>query len=274
MTRTTRDPVTFSNKGQKIIGVLHKPGNSSPGGGEPSGKAPGVALFHGFTGQKVEAHRIFVKLAEMLANKGIWTLRFDFRGSGDSEGEFSEMTFEGEVSDAIAALDFLCGQDGVDPGRVGILGLSMGGAVAACVGGRDPRVKSVVLWSAVADFAGVPLFADNVKLLQELDNNGRLNEVDLEGDVVGRDFLLGLAGAKPYEEIKKAKAPVLIVHGDADATVPVSHSEIFERAITGAGGKAEVYILPGADHTYNSREWESKVLQKSIEWFEKTLKKT
>ncbi|HHV62282.1 MAG TPA: alpha/beta fold hydrolase [Firmicutes bacterium] len=274
-----RDPVTFSNNGQKIIGVLHRPDNpphinSKPGGetgSKANGKAPGVILFHGFTGQKVEAHRIFVKLAEMLASRGIWTLRFDFRGSGDSEGDFSEMTLEGEISDAIVALDFMCSQDGIDHGRVGILGLSMGGAVAACVGGRDPRVKSMVLWSAVADFARVPLFADNVKLLHELNGNGQLNEVDLEGDVVGRNFLLGLAEAKPYEEIKKVKAPVLIVHGDADATVPVSHSQIFERAIREVGGKVEVYILPGADHTYNSREWESRVLEKSVEWFEKTL---
>lgn len=38
-----------------------------------------------------------------------------------------------------------------------------------------------------------------------------------------------------------------------------------------AGGKVEVYIVPGAVQTFNSREWESKVITKTVDWFRNTL---
>src|SRR2546426_5960176 len=51
---------------------------------------PGVVLFHGFTGDRMESHWLFVKCSRALALAGIASLRFDFYGSGESEGEFSE----------------------------------------------------------------------------------------------------------------------------------------------------------------------------------------
>ena len=137
-------PVVFYNQNQQINGILHSPtGYEAP--------CPAVAFFHGFTGTKVEPHRIFVKTARELAAIGFYVLRFDFRGSGDSEGDFSEMTIGGEVSDAIKSVDVLTAMQGVDAERIGILGLSMGGCVAAFVSGQDTRVKSTVMWAPLSD---------------------------------------------------------------------------------------------------------------------------
>ena len=117
-------PIVFYNKEQHLNGVLHSPANSDA-------LCPAVVLFHGFTGTKVEPHRIFVKTARELTALGFYALRFDFRGSGDSGGDFSEMTISGEISDAIKSIDVLTAMQGVDPERIGILGLRMGGGVAA-----------------------------------------------------------------------------------------------------------------------------------------------
>ena len=75
-------PVVFDSKGQQIVGMLHVPNGR--------GRFPGALLLHGFTGTKTESHRMFVKLSRRLAEHGIASLRFDFRGSGDSAGEFEE----------------------------------------------------------------------------------------------------------------------------------------------------------------------------------------
>ena len=132
------------NQEQQLNGILHSPtGFDAP--------CPAIAFFHGFTGTKVEPHRIFVKTARQLASIGFYVLRFDFRGSGDSAGDFSEMTISGEISDAIKSIDVLTAMQGVDPERIGILGLSMGGCVAACVSGQDARVKSTVMWAPLSD---------------------------------------------------------------------------------------------------------------------------
>ena len=146
-------------------------------------------MCHGFTGQKVEAHRIFVKTAEALAAQGYLALRFDFRGSGDSEGAFEEMTFEGEVSDAVRAVDYLLAEEPVDPERIGVVGLSMGGAVAACLSGRDERIKATVLWAAVADFEvlGAPDRWNDSPWMPEFES------WDIGGLLVSRRFIQALA---------------------------------------------------------------------------------
>lgn len=134
--------IHFDNEGQRLYGMMHLP--------ERPGLHPGVILLHGFTGNSKESHFMFVKAARDFARNGLVALRFDFRGSGDSEGAFVDMTAPDEISDAVAALDFLSVQSEVDEERMGLLGLSLGGCVAACTAGVDARVKSLVLWSAAA----------------------------------------------------------------------------------------------------------------------------
>lgn len=288
---TAREPISFMNEGQKLIGVLHRPAAVN------QNKIPAVVLFHGFTGTKVEPHRIFVKTAEALAQEGIAALRFDFRGSGDSEGDFEDMTLQGEISDARVSLDYVSSLPGVDGDNIGILGLSMGGAVAASVS-DDPRVKSVVLWSAVADLASTFKNVMNSGMLQGAgstegtDESGRTDmpreesggfgkhqiarlemppRVDLKGNVVGREFILTLTDVRPLETVQRCKAPVLVIHGDQDEAVPVVHSAMYERAIKEVGGTVEVHIVAGADHTYDSATWEADVINKTVEWFKRTL---
>lgn len=115
-------PVVFKNQNQELVGILHLPDDL-----KPDEKNPGIVMFHGFTGNKTEAHRLFVQVARKLCKSGFIVFRFDFRGSGDSDGEFEDMTLPSEVDDAEAALTFLIKQRGIDRRKVGVIGLSMGG---------------------------------------------------------------------------------------------------------------------------------------------------
>lgn len=114
-------PVAFRNMNQQIIGILHTPDNIKPGE-----KVPEILMLHGFTGNKTEAHRLFVHVARNLSEHGFIVLRFDFRGSGDSDGGFEDMTLPGEVSDAERALTFLLRWRNINRDRVDVIGLSMG----------------------------------------------------------------------------------------------------------------------------------------------------
>ena len=80
--------ISFTVQGQKIYGMLHLP--------EGRGPFPALSMFHGFTGQRDEPHRMFVKAARLISKAGIAVLRFDFRCSGESEGDFRKMTISGE----------------------------------------------------------------------------------------------------------------------------------------------------------------------------------
>ena len=124
-----QEPVTFQNRGQKIFGMLHVP--ESP----RRPPFPALVMLHGFTGHKTEPHQLFVKAARRFANEGILTLRFDFRCCGESEGLFEDLTIEGEIGDALEALRFVRSRKDVRCDRVGLLGNSLGGAIAASVAG-------------------------------------------------------------------------------------------------------------------------------------------
>jgi alpha/beta superfamily hydrolase len=81
--------ITFTNpRRQRLVGILHRPAT------EP---AAAVILCHGMESSK-ESEKL-ATLSRQLSEKGIFALRFDFAGSGESEGKFEEMTYSGEVED-------------------------------------------------------------------------------------------------------------------------------------------------------------------------------
>src|SRR6185295_11404841 len=89
-----RKPVSFkSEKGQTCFGVVHSPGTSF-------GRSPGVLLIHDLVASKDTPHRMFVTLADALADAGFTALRFDLRGRGESEGKSIDATPRGDLDDA------------------------------------------------------------------------------------------------------------------------------------------------------------------------------
>lgn len=257
-------PVVFGKEGHRLFGVLH-----TSDGGE---KGPGVVLFHGFTGNKIEPHRLFVNIARKLTTMGINVLRFDFYGSGDSEGDFKEMTFSGEVEDAFLAIDFIKQQKQVDSTRIGIIGLSMGGAIAACVAGRRANeVKTTILLSAVSDFT---VLSERLRegFPKELEEKARAEGfLDYYGWPLSIRFIEELPNIHPADEIKNFKNPVLIVHGTKDEAVPVEAAHMFYNVLKDRLVETKLKIIEGSDHTYNSLIWEKEVLDTIIDWLSRNL---
>lgn len=84
-------------------------------------------------------------LAHETSKAGLRVMRFEQRGSGDSEGEdFREADLATEVGDNLAALDYLAGREDVDPSRVFVMGHSTGGFVAAQVASRRELAGLIV----------------------------------------------------------------------------------------------------------------------------------
>lgn len=253
-------PVVFGREGHRLVGIMHIADSRE--------KRPGVILFHGFTGNKIEPHRIFVKIGRKLASSGINVLRFDFYGSGDSEGEFIEMTFTGEVEDAFTAVDFLKQQAYIDPYRIGILGLSMGGGIASYVAGSRSDIKSVVLLSAVSSLVSL---ADRIRTQYPEDKLRSDGFVDYLGWQLGVRFIEELPNISPVDKIKNFSGPVLIIHGSKDELVPVDAAYTYHNALKERNAETKLLVLEGADHTFNSVIWEKQVIDNVLDWFSKTL---
>lgn len=245
-------PVTFTSGGQQVVGMFHVP-KKKP--------APAVLFLHGFTGNKAEAHRLFVVTARRLTAAGFACLRFDFRGSGDSAGEFSDMCISTELADAKAAFRFLGERREVEPHRVGVLGMSMGGMVGALLLGDEPRIRAGVLWCPVADFGA--LVRSNRSYMRT--QNYRKNKIiDYGGWPIGAQFVDDGKRHRPVEALARSMAPILIIHGDADQTVPVAESALYTTA------RARE-IIPGADHAFTNLAWTEQVVSCSALWLQAHL---
>lgn len=243
--------VWIPSRGKQMAGVLHLP--------RGRGREPSVLMLHGFTGNKSETHRLFVHTARRLAQEGFAVLRFDFLGSGDSEGLFEEMTIRGEVEDALNALTYFRGQSRVDPNRIAMLGFSLGGCVTALCQPRAGAVKTLVLWAPVSN----PLRWMPPQGVPE-------KPVNLGGFRVGTNFYRELPEIKPLEAIRAYKGSVLVLHGANDVAVRPEEGRAYESAC-GNAQRFEFRLIPDADHTFTQPEWEQSLIEQTVAWLKEQL---
>jgi len=261
-----RESIVLENYGQKIFGILHRPLKQSK-------KYPVVLICHGLAGHKVGKYRIYVILAELLAKIGIASFRIDFRGSGDSEGDFGDMTIEGEVSDALIALEYLKKVPDMDPDRIGIFGRSMGGTVALLATHSDVAkiIKSIVIWA--------PIF-DGHQWLEKWKtvHKGDLKEEDqkammrINGQIPGFEFFKQLFDMKMIDELKTLDTlPFLHIHGEQDAQVSIEHANRFVKYRGQSKGKTKFIRLPHSDHDFSHPQEQEQALTETCVWFQHTL---
>ncbi len=110
----------------------------------------GVVMCPAFAQEEVCTHHGWMALAQDLAQAGHAVLRFDYRGTGN--GADADLSIEGMVEDALAAARTLAGQTGV--GRVVLMGLRLGAAVALLAARRVEGLAGVALLAPVISGAG------------------------------------------------------------------------------------------------------------------------
>jgi alpha/beta superfamily hydrolase len=254
----------FESHGQKVSGVLHVPDGEIP---------PVVVMCHGFTGDRDE-NGLFVHATRSFCEGGFAVLRFDFRGSGESEGEFEDVTISGDVADFKSALDFVL-EKSVGRGRLGVLGLSLGSVVSVL--GWDERVKAMVLWSPASNFGETCARRLGREMVKQIERRGfyDLQKPPSSGAIrtrfrVSRRFCQEAMKIRLVDDIKSVKCPVLIVQGTRDDVInPHDSQELYNMA----NQPKMIRLIKGADHTYHHPKHEEEAVQASIEWFKKWLKR-
>lgn len=167
---------------------------------------------------------------------------------------------------------------GVDPQRLGLTGASAGGHLATLAAltpesakpdAREAlqrtgtQVKAVAVFFPPTDLlewdTGKP--ADPQLIVPLLFVGGGTNHAAAEIQARARQ-------ASPLHRVTKPEVPFLIFHGDADPTVPLSHSQKLVTAINQAGGSAELIVKAGGGHPWLTMPEEVK---KMADWFDKQL---
>ena len=95
-------------------------------------------------------HRPFLVLSDYLTRNGIAVLRYDDRGVAKSGGSYNTATLDDFASDALSAVAYLKTRAEVNPGKVGLIGHSEGGAIAFLLAGAHPEIAYVVAMAGMA----------------------------------------------------------------------------------------------------------------------------
>lgn len=187
------EDVAYGNPaaGGRLAGTLTLPAGDGP--------FPAAVLVPGVGSHErdytVLGHRRFLVLADHLARRGVACLRFDERGAGRSGGDPAAATSADHAEDALAGVRFLRGRAGIDAARVGLIGHSEGGTVAALAAAASPDVGFVVMLAA----PGLPGRETNLRFEESM------------GLAMGRDSASVAAGRRLQERILD------IVAGEADS---------------------------------------------------------
>lgn len=224
-----RHVVTLVADGVTLGGVLYRP--------TAVDARPAVIVLHGWLAAGTNGAATVEARARRYADEGYVALALSMRGWPLSGG--ADDCALRQPDDVIAAATWLQALPGVAGDRVGLVGFSQGGQVALLAAARDARIKAVVAYYPVTDVARWKSTTSNV------DIPGYITAVCEPGGVESRS---------PLARATSIAAPVLLVHGDQDTRVPTEQSRLMLSALQSAGRRAELLIVPGAQHGFTAAE--------------------
>lgn len=220
----------FRVKGEKMLVHYHRPA------GPERKRFPAVVFLHGFPGSEKS-----VDIQRALMGMGIASVAPSFLGSWGSGGKYRFTTLPSQAAAALAAARRL---PFVDPRRVALFGFSMGGWAALNAAARDPKLRAVV---AVAPAGGAEMIGPGTaEFLRRLSRP--LNTIPAKA--LAADFKRAVTANDPALAASRIKAPLLLVHGDADQTIP---AVVSRRIAKCAGANVRLVIERGASHDFLDR---------------------
>ncbi|MFH1784080.1 MAG: alpha/beta fold hydrolase [bacterium] len=210
-----------------------------------------VILCHGYGTNKSD----LLGFLPFLHDGGYNIFMFDFRAHGESPGSCSLGYYE--ANDIIGAVEYLKTRNDVDADKIGVIGVSMGGAAAFTAAARTPLIKAVISDSSFISFERtVTRFA---KLFYRLPKfplvHMSIKAVELRLGFKAED-------ADPLRYVSKiAPRAVFIIHGREDNRILPENAQLLFNA---AKDPKELWIVPQADHLesrgLNPVEYEKRVI--------------
>lgn len=237
-------------KSNAIIGRLYLPDDKK--------RYPAVCICHGVpSGNPPDPmDGGYPALAERICREGFAVSIFNFRGTGDSGGNLDILDW---THDLKAVIDHLWELETIDRSYLALVGFSAGAAVSIYTAAQDKRVSRVAACACPADFS---LFTEaeqprsNVDRLRRI---GAIKDDDFPPSI--EEWLGNFRAVTPIDHASGiAPRPLLLVHGNRDETVDVSHARrLYEKA----GEPKEIVIIDGVGHRLRQEE---RAVSTVLEW--------
>jgi hypothetical protein len=242
---------------ESIVGTLGDRGvyalEREPGSGDLT-----VVLAHGINADHTEDRSaskpgLFDVIVDRLSTHGIGTIRFDFRGHGQSDPVDGYVSISSEVEDLERVLEYAS-----RAGRnvVALVGCSFGAcATSVVVAKRMAMVENLVLLNPVvrpretflepgSDWARQSFTPEALAAL------GSGAPLMLDGDFpLGQRFVDDVATIEPTELLRNYKGKLAIVHGTLDTYVPFEYSRHFANEM-----KSTFVAVTGSEHGFGNMD--------------------
>lgn len=227
----------------------------------PSAKeVPAVILIHGgywSAGSRKELS----DFAAMLADKGYLAMTIDYH----LLPKYKQATQTEDATKAILWLRENSKKLGVNPNKIGVVGISAGGYLAAWTATHDKESPNGIHSrpNAVVSVCGPWNLSKEVE-----------KEISKDAAKLVKAFCQGEDRklASPQYSITSSVPPVLLIHGDADKIVPVSQSINAHKQLQAQHCNSELIIVPNDNHISPNTPTYSIAMNKSIDFLDRTLK--
>lgn len=229
---------------------LHVPASASA-----ESPAPFVVWMHGGAFWSGDRRYLPSNLApdavfDTLVAAGIAAATIDYRLSGEAR-------YPAQLHDVRAAIRFLRSNAatwGLDPARVGVWGESSGGLLGALAAlapadqAADLPITAAVTWCSPTELVRLRHFSAISGLLGVPDDA-------LEA---------AAAQASAVTHVRSDAPPFLIMHGDADSTVPIEHAELLHEALLNVGARSTLATIKGADHVFKGHPDAQQLVDQAV----------
>jgi uncharacterized protein len=265
MHETTSSVVTPAGE---LRAIVHYP--------DAAGPLPGVVLVDGAGDSAADG---WEEQTATFSGCGAVVLTHDKPGCGGSPGDWRDQTLTDRARDSLAALEVLRRQPGVDPGRVGLLGISQGGWVSYLAASHAPQaVRHIVAISGPGVSAAeqeryriaCAVNGDDEALAWVDERARRLLAGENPASVLALQrgysdrpwydracghygsetlaFFARIAGFDPATVLPDVRCPVFAAFGGADTSVPVPRSVAVLSELLSGNPAHAIAVFPDADH--------------------------
>jgi pimeloyl-ACP methyl ester carboxylesterase len=255
----TSRTVTYSNPGDEAVNIpatgfnlgatLTWPRGAKAEGASAAARLPAVVLLAGAASNErdglVGGVPILGQLAGALADAGVVAVRYDKRGHGQSGGRAESATIGDQAEDALAVVRWLSNRRDIDRDRIAVVGHNEGAWAAMLAATRERRLAAVVSIAAPSIPGSERVLEQQRHVLERMDvpPAERVSKIELQSRInaavmSGRGWealppevrrqadtpwFQSFLAFNPARVIEDVRQPVLFIHGELDAEVPVSH---------------------------------------------------
>lgn len=223
-----------------------------------------------FDGLDVTKEIQFLRGVPDLVRRGISCLVMDGPGTGEAirfRGQVLRHDYEVAGS---ACIDWLERRADVDPARIGVVAISLGGYYAPRIASLEPRYAACIAWGAIWDY--------HATWKRRIDAAFRTS-LSVPGHhimwILGVDTLdAALAKLEPFRldgVVQRMRCPFLIVHGADDEQVPLRDAEALYRASGSPDKTLRVFTAEEGGAQHCQRDYLTKVVAVMWDWFEDKL---